>query len=45
MVERRRTEADEHLAGPGDRIFHVLVPEDLGTPVLVDADCLHGPRS
>ena len=33
---------DEHLAGPGRRVVGVLVAENLGAAVLVDAHGLHG---
>jgi hypothetical protein len=45
VVERGRLEPDEDLARTGDRVVDVLVAQDLGTAVLVDANRLHGPRS
>ena len=42
VVERRRREADEHLALARLGVGHVLVPEHLGAAVLVDPDRLHG---
>jgi hypothetical protein len=42
MVESCRPQADEDFPGAGCGILDVLVPEDLGTPVLVDPDRLHG---
>ena len=41
MVERRRPQLDEHLVVARHRIRHVLVPENVRAPVLVDADRLH----
>ena len=42
VVERRRLQPDEDLAGPRLRILDVLVPQDLGAAVLVDPNRLHG---
>ena len=42
MVERRRAQADEHLARAGRRIGNLLVAQHLGPAVLVDPDGLHG---
>jgi epoxyqueuosine reductase len=41
MIERRRMQPDEHLAGAGRRVGHVLEDEDVGPAVLVDPDSLH----
>ena len=42
VVERGRSERDQDLARPGDRIGHVLVAEHLRAAVFVDAYGLHG---
>jgi hypothetical protein len=42
MVERSCPELYEDLPVAGHRIRGVLVPEDLGASVLVDADSFHG---
>ena len=42
MVERSSTQRHEHLAGAGDGVRNVLVPEHLGSAVLVDPDRFHG---
>src|SRR3954447_13226362 len=46
VVERRRREADEHLAVTGSRVGYILVPQDLRAALLVDANRLqgHNPR-
>ena len=44
MVERRGAQTDEHLARPGLGLGGVLVAENLGPAVLVDADRLHAGR-
>jgi epoxyqueuosine reductase len=41
MVEGGRAQPDENLAGPGYRIVRILVAQDLGAAVLVDAHRLH----
>ena len=41
VVEGGRPEADQHLAGARLRVGDVLVAENLGPAVLVDADRLH----
>jgi hypothetical protein len=41
MVQRRRLDANQDLACRGNGILDVLVSEDFGTAVLVDADSLH----
>ena len=40
-VERRRGDAEPHLAGTGDGLLDVLVAEDVGVAVLVETHCLH----
>jgi hypothetical protein len=42
MVQRRRPQANQDLARAGNGILDVLIPQDLGTAVLVDANRLHG---
>ena len=41
MVERARAHADEHLARREHRIRRVLVAEDVGPAVLMEADGFH----
>ena len=40
-VERRRGDADPHLAGAGDGLLDVLVAQDARVAELVETDCLH----
>ena len=40
-VERRRGDADAHLAGAGDGLLDVLVAQHVGIAVLVKSHCLH----
>jgi hypothetical protein len=42
VVERRGTEADEHLSRAGNRIRDVLDPDDVRAAVLVDPGGEHG---
>ena len=44
VVERRSTEAHEHLTGPGLRIRRLFEHEHLGTAVLVDPNRAHRGR-
>ena len=45
MVQRTRAKTDEHLAGPRHGVGGVLVPQDVGTSVLVDSYGFQGTMS